>query len=460
MQVLSQNSEVDRNGECRSFEEIPYFDPSGGGEDGCSARYAAHPTSCFIEAYRKLGPIFRCRFWGIERVAIGGTEANILSWGNKHLWNYHRSNRIFREQFSKRYLNQLRGREYTRKRIRINQGFKPSLLLSHAGAMGKVVTDEIRALPSGEAQLRLLCMRLMICMTSRVLLQQDLPKGMDEMMALSNKEMLKATSLGRLRWLWYMYPPKRWRRRRIFSYLNRVLDERERNPVERDDILSVILNAHPSSLPPLPRYELVHDLSQLFMAGSTTTSLLMTWALLFIFQDAAWLAGLRTELAGWDASTLRKLDQYPRLWATALEIERLKPPVPVFNRVSAQEFSFQGYRIPEGHWVLHLQTLCHFLDEVYEEPFSFRPQRFLDNPNLPAREVHGTYGGGEHVCVGFNLARIATCITVASIVTNYEMEYCHGPPSMEEKFDVGPVPVEGDIRVRFVPRSEPENGSV
>lgn len=439
----------------KTLEELSYFEPSDGGKDGCSARYAAAPTSCFIEAYRSLGPIFRCKFWGIERIAIGGREANRLSWGNKHFWNYHRSNRIFREQFSKKYLNQLRGREYSQKRIRINQGFKPSLLFSHAGSMGKVVSDEIDALPFGETQLRLLCMRLMICMTSRVLLQQNLPKGIDDVMALSNKEMLLATSLGRLRWLWYLYPPRRWRRRRIFSYLNGVLNEREKNPVERDDILSIILKAHPDFLPPIPRYELVHDLAQLLMAGSTTTSLLMTWSLLYIYQDTKWLSELRAELMGWDATAFRKFDQYPKLLATVLEIERLKPPVPVFNRVSAQEFSFQGYRIPEGRWVLHLQTLCHFLDEVYEEPFSFKPQRFLNDRNLPARDVHGTYGGGEHICVGFNLARIVTSITVASIVTHFDMEFCHGPPSMREKFDVGPVPIEGDIHVRFVPRGAP-----
>ena len=437
----------------KPFEQIPYYHPPGEGKDGCNPRYVERPTTCFIEPYRTLGPIFRCKFWGIERVALGGIDANRLSWGNKHLWNYQRSNRIFREQFSNRYLNQLRGKAYTKKRIRINQGFKPSLLMSHAGAMSNVILQVIDELPNGETFLRMLSMRLMICMTSRVLLQQDLPPGMDRTMAISNKEMLRATSLGRLRWFWYWYPPKRFRRRKIFRFLSKVLDNRERNPVDRDDILSLILKAHPQTEPPIPRYELVHDLSQLFMGGSTTTSLLIAWILLYVYQDSEWLGELRAELESWNSDSFQKLDQYPKLWATVLEIERLKPPVPVFNRVTAQEIIFNGYRIPEGQWVLHLQTLCHFLEEIYENPFKFNPRRFMDDRRLPSRDVHGTFGGGEHACVGFNLARVGSCLAVASIISRYDMKFVSEPPSMKERFDVGPVPIEGDIRVRFLPRS-------
>ena len=41
----------------------------------------------------------------------------------------------------------------------------------------------------------------MIAMISRVLIQKNLPDGMDETMAISNKEMLKSASMGWKRWL-------------------------------------------------------------------------------------------------------------------------------------------------------------------------------------------------------------------------------------------------------------------
>ena len=77
----------------------------------------------------------------------------------------------------------------------------------------------------------------------------------------------------------------------------------------------------------------------------------------------------------------------------------------------------------------------------------------MDDRGLPSGDVHGTFGGGEHACVGLNLARVGSCLAVASIVSRYDMKFVSGPPSMKERFDVGPVPIEGDIRVRFLPRS-------
>ncbi len=431
------------------FESIPYYHPPGEGQDGCNPRYAAGPTTCFLEPYRSLGPIFRCRFWGQERIAIGGVEANRFSWSDGSRWNYYKSNRIFREQFSKRYLNQLRGEEYRKKRRRTNQGFKPSLLYSHGDGMSRVIEEEIGKLPDGVADLRPFCMRLMICMTSRVLLQEDLPDGMDQIMARSNKEMLRSTSLGKLRWLWYWYPPKRWRRRRVFNYLNRILEERKRNPVERDDILSLILRGQPDTEPPIPRFELIHDLSQLMMAGSTTTAMLMTWSLLYLKQSEDWTSDLREELKDWDPSTLKKMEDFPKTRATCLEIERLKPSVPVFSRIAAHDLEFEGYLIPTDTWVLHLQTLCHFLDEVYDEPLAYRPGRFIGNPKLPAREIHGIYGGGEHACLGQNLARFATFLALAVIVSRYDWDFVDRPPSMKERYDVVTAPVEDQILVRF-----------
>ena len=223
--------------------------------------------------------------------------------------------------------------------------------------------------------------------------------------------------------------------------------------MERDDILSRILKSHPQKEPPIPRHEMVHDLSQLYMGGSTTTAALISWTLLYTYQDREWLAELREELASWDAARLIKMNDFPKLRATLFEIERLKPSIPIFLRIAAKDFAFRGYRIPKDTPVIHLHTLCHFLEDHYADPLKFNPRRFLENPGLPERDIHGTYGGGEHGCVGQNLARVAPVVAVGDIVSRYDLEFVDGPPSMKERYDVTTAPAERDIRVRFVPRS-------
>ena len=82
----------------KPYSEIPFFEPPGDGNSDCSAGYFNGPTSYFTEPYRQMGPIFRCRLYGQKRVVMGGVEANRFTWGDKTLWNYYKSNRIFREQ--------------------------------------------------------------------------------------------------------------------------------------------------------------------------------------------------------------------------------------------------------------------------------------------------------------------------------------------------------------------------
>jgi cytochrome P450 len=434
----------------RSWRDLPLYAPEA--ESDCTRAYRRDPLLAFLPAYTKHGPIFRCRFVGREVVAMGGLEANDVIWSNNEYWDYHQTNAHFREQFDASYLNQLEGEAFYRKRRRTVQGFKPSVLLAQTPAMSDVLFQEADAVLDQAIDLRLFCMRLIICMTGRVLMQTDMPPGMDRTMAISNRDMLRAPTLGRWRHLFYWKPTRVYRRWKIFRFLGRLLDERARAPKEREDILGLILAAHPADLPPIPRQELIYDLSQLFMAGSTTTSQVILWTLLYLQETPGWLAELREELRAWDPHRFEGMSAFPKLKATLLEMERLRPPVATLTRIAARDFSFRGYLIPKGTPVLHLGTLAHFLPEVYDHPLDFRPQRFLENPALPPKNAHGLFGGGGHSCVGQPLVRVLTPLLVANLVTRYELEL-ETAPSMKAHLDVVVTPVEKMIRGRLVKRS-------
>ncbi|MEM1222267.1 MAG: cytochrome P450 [Verrucomicrobiota bacterium] len=432
--------------------EIPFYAPEGSKDGNSDPAFFANPTHVFLEGYRKFGPIFKVRLFGREQIAMGGLDANTFTWKNHDLWNYYQTNRHFREQFSDRYLNQLEGKAYSEKRRRVGHGFRASVLMGHTDKMSEAIFREIERLPDGVADLRIFCMRVIIAMIARVLVQKDLPEGMDVTMAISNKEMLKSASMGWKRWLWYWYPPKRYKRRKIFNYLGSILDERKGNTsTGKEDILSAVISAKNPDDPPIPRYELIHDLSQLFMAGSTTSSMIVAWSLIHTYSDPAWLDELRSELEDWDPFNFTTIEPFPKLRATTLEIERLRPGVPVFNRMTAQSFTYGGYEIPADADVLHLHTLTHFLEEIYDEPDCFKPQRFVENP-MPPRDAHGTFGGGKHRCVGSPLARIQPPLFTANVVSRYDLEFLT-KPSLKAKYDAVVAPAEEPLKVRFHKRA-------
>lgn len=433
-------------------EEIPFYNPSPTGPKYASwtRAYYKNPIEVATRAYREAGPIFGINHTGESFVAMGGIEANRFVWGDNSLWDYPTSNAHFREQFSDRYLNQLEGQPYRAKRRRVTAGFKPSMLMSHTESMSDIILKEIRKTKGEWIDFRGFCMRIIIAMTSRSLMQVDLPEGMDQTMAISNKHMLKADTLGMWRHLWYLRPDRIYRRRKIFKYLNDIIEERERNPTEKDDILSLSLKAHPKDEPPIPRYELIHDLSQLMMAGSTTTSMTILWNVAFSTQTPEWLESVREELVSWDPTNFTKMNAFPKLRASCLEIERLRPPSMHFNRLSYKSFEFNGFTVPARTWVMHLHSLGHFLPEAYDEPLRFNPNRFIENPDLPARDVHGLFGGGAHVCAGTPLARVLQPVAVATILANYDLEF-QSKPSMDAHIDVVLAPKESMI-VRFKER--------
>jgi sterol 14-demethylase len=434
--------------------EIPFYAPPGSADGSSDAAFFQNPTHVFLEGYRKHGPVFRVKLFGREQIAMGGLDVNSFTWTHHDLWDYYSTNRHFREQFSDRYLNQLEGKEYSTKRRRMGQGFRPSMLMSHTDKMSEAVFAEVDRLAGQPVNLRLFCMQVMIAMISRVVIQKDLPPGMAETMAISNKEMLKSASLGWKRWLWYWYPPKRLRRRKIFNYLGSILDERGAGgQAGKEDILSAVLEKRNPEDPDIPRYEQIHDLSQLFMAGSTTSSMIVAWSLIHVFSDPSWLSELRGELEHWDPFTFTSMDPFPKLRATCLEIERLRPGVPVFNRMTAQSFEYGGFEIPAKADVLHLHTLTHFLEEIYEDPDRFKPARFIENPDLPPRDAHGTFGGGKHRCLGSPLARIQPPLFLANIVSRFELEFLT-KPSLRAKYDAAVAPAEEPLWVKFHPRAK------
>jgi len=430
---------------------IPYFTAKDGSPD-CTPGFLGEPLTYFVAAYEALGPVFRCRLFGRDFIALAGTAANEFIWQHAEVLDYAQSNKGWREQFDGNYLNQLEGAAYHRKRSRMNAGFKPSMIMSHTGDMSRAFMDVVDGAVGRVTDLRPLCVKLVINMTARALLQADLPPGMDTIMAVANKEALRANTLRTKRYLIYLNPRRNWRRWKIFGYLREILAERRHNFLERDDVLSLILKSHPPDAEPLTEKELVYDLTQLFMAGSSTTSTLVLWTLLFLAHHPAWRNELETELRDWDPAAFTSMKPWPKLRATLLEAERLAPPGPFIPRIAKRDFSFAGHEITKGSRLLHLQTLPHFLPQVYEEPLAFRPSRFLGEAAAPPKGAHGTYGGGTHSCLGMPLARIQSPLMVANFMTQYRLEFV-GLPALHSMLDIVAVPVPGNIPVFIYRRS-------
>jgi cytochrome P450 len=180
---------------------------------------------------------------------------------------------------------------------------------------------------------------------------------------------------------------------------------------EREDILSLLLQARHEDGQPMSDVELRDELVTLLVAGHETTATALSWALERLVRHPAKLARLRDEvLAGEDGY----------LDAVLKETLRLRPVLPLVVRMLTEPVEIGGYLLPEGTRVAPCIYLVHRREDVYPEPHAFRPERFLEQPA-------GTYtwipfGGGVRRCLGASFALFEMNQVLSAIVERLEIK--------------------------------------
>jgi len=162
---------------------------------------------------------------------------------------------------------------------------------------------------------------------------------------------------------------------------------------EREDILSLLVQATHEDGTPMGDRELRDELITLLVAGHETTATSLSWALERLLRHPAAWDRLREEAAAGE-------DAY--IDATVKETLRLRPVLPLVVRRLLEPMEIGGHHLPAGVTVAPCIYLMHRRPDLYPDPTAFRPERFLEQPA-------GTYtwipfGGGIRRCLGASFA--------------------------------------------------------
>ena len=188
--------------------------------------------------------------------------------------------------------------------------------------------------------------------------------------------------------------------------------ERRADPgvAEREDILSMLIQARHEDGEPMSDEELRDELVTLLVAGHETTATSLAWSIERLVRHPEKLERLRDEVAAGD-------DAY--LDAVCKETLRLRPVLPIVARVLKEDVEIGGYNLPAGATAAPCIHLIHRRPDIYPEPRRFRPERFLERPA-------GTYtwipfGGGVRRCLGATFALFEMRQVLSSIVSQVEL---------------------------------------
>lgn len=121
-----------------------------------------------------------------------------------------------------------------------------------------------------------------------------------------------------------------------------------------------------------------------------------------------------------------------------------------------RDVNLNGYRIPAGSQVVPLINCVHMDPNLWDEPNTFNPSRFIDESGKIKRpEYFMPFGVGRRMCLGDVLARMELFMFFASMMHQFDLqiEPDAALPSLEGT--VGATISPQKFGVMFVPRSPP-----
>jgi cytochrome P450 len=218
------------------------------------------------------------------------------------------------------------------------------------------------------------------------------------------------------------------RLRRVRRVLDRlVLDEiARRREGGGEDVLSLLVTATDADGVGLTDEQIRDQVLTLLFAGHDTTTSTVAFLFYELARHPEWaerLAGERDAVAGEAEPTAAQLfSEMPDLSAAVDETLRLYPPAWIGPRRAACDFEFGGYQVPADYPVNYSSWATHHLADVFDDPHSFRPERFA--PEARARIPKGAYvpfGGGPRICIGMRFGELEARAIAAAILRRFRL---------------------------------------
>ncbi|MEA5423863.1 cytochrome P450 [Synechococcus sp. CCY9202] len=185
-----------------------------------------------------------------------------------------------------------------------------------------------------------------------------------------------------------------------------------------DTVLGTLLQDLDPSDPEQSQRRLVDRVITLLFAGHETTASALAWALALIYANPGVLSQLRKELEVESARAPEGLLNLPYLTAVCHEVLRLYPGPLETPRVLQQSLVVEGHILPAGTRLVPCMQLTHRREDIYQDPLSFRPERFLEKTFSPYE--FWPFGEGPRKCLGMSLALIEMKLVIAQVIRSLD----------------------------------------
>jgi cytochrome P450 len=207
-----------------------------------------------------------------------------------------------------------------------------------------------------------------------------------------------------------------------------IQERREQPNPSGTDILTLLMSARDEAGEPMTDVELRDELLTLLVTGHEATATALTWAFYWIHKLPSVREQLLQELDSLgDKPDKNAISRLPYLNAVCRETLRIYPGGMVtLPRVVKAPLSLMGYQLEPGTILLGCIYLIHHREDLYPEPHSFKPERFLERQFSPYEYL--PFGGGSRGCIGMAFSQFEMKVILANILSRFELALADNRP--------------------------------
>jgi cytochrome P450 len=206
-----------------------------------------------------------------------------------------------------------------------------------------------------------------------------------------------------------------------------IAERRAAGDEDSDDVLSMLLAARHEDGSEMSAQELRDELMTLLVAGHETTASTLGWAFARLAREPRVVEELRREVDSEDG------DAY--VTATIQETLRSRPVlVNTAPRFVQKPITVGGWDYEPGVSLVACAYLIHHDESIYPEPYTFRPERFLDEK--PGTYTFIPFGGGRRRCLGSSFAMLEMKIVIAEFVRRFDVTAASAGPELARRRNI------------------------
>ncbi|NXE20631.1 CP2D3 protein, partial [Ardeotis kori] len=198
--------------------------------------------------------------------------------------------------------------------------------------------------------------------------------------------------------------------------------------------------------------------SDLFTAGSETTSTTLRWAMLYMLLRPEIQSKVQTEIdkvIGRERlPAMEDQANMPYTNAVIHEVQRYADLVPIgVPHQTYRDTELQGFFIPKGTTVIANLSSVLKDESVWEKPNEFYPEHFLDaNGRFVKPEAFLPFSAGRRACLGEQLARMELFIFFTALLQKFTFVLPEDQPKPQENAHFFFINIPHPYQVRAIPR--------